>query len=255
MKRMKEFILLFMLMLFYYNELNSQVYGSFTDLRDGKVYKTVKIGTQVWMAENLNADYFRNGEEIENCKDNWEFESLGRVGNSASYNDKKIKSGKLYNCFTVHDSRGLAPTGWHIPSEAEFEILFKFIGNGRNIDEYAPDRPNKKYFLPNLSKYITKYGTGIPCNNCKNWNSEYRNKVACKVCRDNRIIGYTKNKTEIIKGNNLSGFSLQEEDCDFWTTNVSETLSNAIHFRISFISIDRMSRLMKYGAYIRCIKD
>lgn len=97
---------------------------------DGKVYKTVIIGNQEWMAENLNVSHFRNGESIPQVKDDddWAFLSAGAWCNYE--NDTKYGKtyGKLYNWYAVNDPRGLAPEGWHIPSEAEWKELYEYLG-------------------------------------------------------------------------------------------------------------------------------
>jgi uncharacterized protein (TIGR02145 family) len=80
--------------------------GTFTDTRDGKVYKTTKIGEQVWMAENLN--YEASGSRCYN--------------DSTAYCDKY---GKLYNLETAIKA---CPNGWHLPSRDEWEVLTKTIG-------------------------------------------------------------------------------------------------------------------------------
>jgi uncharacterized protein (TIGR02145 family) len=89
------------------------------------INKTVKIGQQTWMAENLNVDNYRNGDPIPEVEDPTEWKNLTTgawcyYGNNPE-NGKKY--GKLYNWDAVNDPRGLAPDGWHIPTEAEFEIL------------------------------------------------------------------------------------------------------------------------------------
>jgi uncharacterized protein (TIGR02145 family) len=80
--------------------------GTFTDPRDGKTYKTVTIGKQVWMAENLN--YEVSGSK---CYDN----------NSANAQ----KYGRLYNWETA---KRACPSGWHLPSDAEWTTLTDFVG-------------------------------------------------------------------------------------------------------------------------------
>lgn len=94
-----------------------------TDSRDGNAYKTVTIGNQVWMAENLNVDKFRNGDLILQAKTEEEWKKAGENKHPAwcyfdndTANDAKY--GKLYNWYAVNDPRGLAPAGWHIPTDA-----------------------------------------------------------------------------------------------------------------------------------------
>ena len=101
------------------------------DFKDGTYIKPftckqAKIGNQVWMAENLNVDHFRNGDEIPEARTIGEWQS----GNPAwcYYNNDPAnasKYGKLYNPSALNDSRGLAPEGWHIPSHKEFNLLLE----------------------------------------------------------------------------------------------------------------------------------
>jgi uncharacterized protein (TIGR02145 family) len=109
--------------------LADQATGSFSDPRDGKTYKTIKIGTQTWMAENLNISSFRNGDLIPEAKTN---EEWVKTAPAWCYyeNDPKneAKYGKLYNWYAMIDPRGLAPVGWHMPFESEWETLNKTLG-------------------------------------------------------------------------------------------------------------------------------
>jgi len=95
--------------------------------------KEVRIGNQVWMTQNLNVDKFRNGDPIPEVKSNWAWQEAGRQGQPAwCYFDNDPtngdKYGKLYNWHAVNDPRGLAPEGWHIPNDAEWETLFSYVG-------------------------------------------------------------------------------------------------------------------------------
>ncbi|UCE18461.1 MAG: hypothetical protein JSV84_16660 [Gemmatimonadota bacterium] len=99
-----------------------------TDI-DGNVYKVVTIGDQIWMAENLKTTKFSDGEPIPNVTDNSEW--CSRVtpaycwyNNNSSNRDTL---GGLYNWYAVNTGK-LAPTGWHIPSEAEWNILISYLG-------------------------------------------------------------------------------------------------------------------------------
>jgi uncharacterized protein (TIGR02145 family) len=102
---------------------------------DGNVYRTVKIGTQIWMAENLKVTHYRNGTPIPNIFDNerWAKSTPGAYcfvdNDSVEY--KKIY-GVLYNFYAVNNKNNLCPEGWHIPSESECLTLINYLG-GKNI--------------------------------------------------------------------------------------------------------------------------
>jgi len=100
-----------------------------TDI-DGNVYKIVKIGDQWWMAENLKVTHYRNGDPLPKITDNTEWENL-RSGAYCSYGNKDENIGTyglLYNWYAVNDARSIAPEGWHIPSEAEWQTLINYLG-------------------------------------------------------------------------------------------------------------------------------
>jgi len=95
--------------------------------------QTVTIGTQVWMTKNLNVSTFRNGDPIPQAKTNEEWKAYADAGEAAwcyYENDPAngVKYGKLYNWYAVSDSRGLAPVGYHIPSDAEWTLLTDYLG-------------------------------------------------------------------------------------------------------------------------------
>jgi uncharacterized protein (TIGR02145 family) len=99
-----------------------------TDI-DGNVYKTVKIGNQTWMAENLRVSRYRNGDIIPNVQDDEDWCNL-ETGAWCIYDnnpDNDLKYGKLYNWFAVDDKSGLAPEGWHVPSGREWNNLLTHL--------------------------------------------------------------------------------------------------------------------------------
>ncbi len=109
-------------------------YGSMTD-QEGKVYKTITIGSQTWMAENLQTTKYRNGEQITNITNTAEWLLLTSGAYCWFNNDSTIyksKMGALYNWYTVHDSRNLAPVGWHIPTKAEWNTLITYLGENES---------------------------------------------------------------------------------------------------------------------------
>lgn len=98
---------------------------------DCNAYRTIKIGSQVWMAENLRVTHYHNGEAIPNVTDNSRWSNLN-TGAYCSYNNnaRNIDNyGLLYNWYAVDDSRGLAPEGWHIPTDKEWTALEKYLGS------------------------------------------------------------------------------------------------------------------------------
>jgi uncharacterized protein (TIGR02145 family) len=99
--------------------------GIFIDVRDGQTYNWVKIGTQIWMAENLKASTFRNGDWIQEIGSpiNWQKENKNKIPAHKDFN-----SDYYYNWYAVSDSRVLAPEGWHIPSDTEWAILIDYLG-------------------------------------------------------------------------------------------------------------------------------
>jgi len=103
----------------------------------GGASKEVTIGKQVWMTKNLDVATFRNGDPIPEAKTDEEWERAGENKQPAwcyYKNDPAngAKYGKLYNWYAVNDPRGLAPAGYHIPSDAEWTKLTDFL-DGREV--------------------------------------------------------------------------------------------------------------------------
>jgi uncharacterized protein (TIGR02145 family) len=97
---------------------------------DNNLYKTVVVGTKVWMAENLKTTKFNDNTGISNITDNGAWILLTgpaycwMLNEAATY---KNLYGALYNGYAVEDAR-LCPTGWHVPSDAEFKNLETTLG-------------------------------------------------------------------------------------------------------------------------------
>ena len=95
--------------------------------------QSVTIGNQVWMTKNLNVSSFRNGDPIRHAETDEEWQRAHEKGQPAwCYYDNDPangeKYGKLYNWYAVNDPRGLAPKGWHIPSDEEWTVLKNYLG-------------------------------------------------------------------------------------------------------------------------------
>ena len=96
---------------------------------DNNTYSTVQIGNQCWTQSNLKVSKYRNGDNIPTGLSNsaWRNTTSGAY---AIYNNDPVNDvvyGKLYNHYAVTDGRGLCPTGWHVPSDGEWNLLVKYL--------------------------------------------------------------------------------------------------------------------------------
>lgn len=98
---------------------------------DGYTYESIVLGNdQEWMTENLRTTVYANGEPIPNVTDDTQWENL-TTGAWVHYNnDSQYENsyGKLYNWYTVNDSRNICPTGWHVPTDSEWAELVDYLG-------------------------------------------------------------------------------------------------------------------------------
>lgn len=103
--------------------------GEVTDI-DGNVYKTLMMGEQDWMVENLKTTRYDNGDPIPNVMDNDQWSTLTTGAWSYYGNDEANDDmyGKLYNWYAVDDSRNLCPAGWHVPGDEEWTGLTDYLG-------------------------------------------------------------------------------------------------------------------------------
>ena len=153
--------------------------------------QTVTIGTQVWTTKNLDVSTFRNGEIIPEAKTNIEWEAAGDNKQPAwCYYDNNpangTKYGKLYNWYAVNDPRGLAPEGWHVPTDKEWKVLKETLGGSIRNQlklEPVPVYENRISYVDEGGYYDENW---VYCSNCINWNSEYKKKVPCHICKDER---------------------------------------------------------------------
>ena len=109
---------------------NNLTYGTVTDI-DGNIYKTIQIGSQIWMAENLRVTKYRDGVSIPNITDNVQWQN-NTTGAWSYYNQNAINNltyGKLYNWHAVKSSRNICPAGWHMPKDEEWTILETTLGS------------------------------------------------------------------------------------------------------------------------------
>jgi uncharacterized protein (TIGR02145 family) len=107
---------------------NTPQNGTVTDI-EGNMYKTVTIGTQNWMAENLKTTKYKDGTAIPNVTDNTAWKNLIAPAYCWYNNDilNKTPYGALYNWYTVNTGK-LCPSGWHVPTDEEWTVLSTYLG-------------------------------------------------------------------------------------------------------------------------------
>ena len=96
---------------------------------DGNTYKTVTLGTQVWMAENLKTTKYFNGNPIPTTISDISREISPKYQWAYGNDESNVPVyGRLYSWYTVTDSRNICPTGWHVPTDLEWETLKSYLG-------------------------------------------------------------------------------------------------------------------------------
>ena len=225
----QSIILLFILLSNIYT--NAQQKGSFFNSAEGKTYGTISIGKQIWMAENLNVSFFRNGDPIAEVKNDDEWDKAIRTGMPAwcYYNNNSGFGnvyGKLYNWFAVNDPRGLAPEGWHIPSDVEWILLTEFLGG----EDKAGFKMKSIHFW---ESGLAKEPEELPIfNNSSGFSAD----PAGYRCR----IGFL----------NVGGFGC-------WWTSSEYNTGTAWYRRLSRMNqgMERLSEQKNFGFSVRCVKD
>jgi uncharacterized protein (TIGR02145 family) len=206
--------------------------GSVTDI-DGNTYRTVKIGNQWWMAENLKVKHYNNGEAILNTSiiasdSAWE---ACLIGSYCFYSDSLL--GCLYNHMALEDSRKIAPEGWHIPSDEEWKTLELHIGMSlQNTNEFAWRGTNEG------EKLMNKALVGWPQSSIAFGSDLYGFSALAGGCRLH------------------NGFLNQEKNTAFfWASNV---ISNKAFYRsldAQKKNVFRQKTYRTYGMSVRCVKD
>lgn len=138
-----------------------------TDI-DGKVYQTVTIGTQIWMKENLKVTHYRNGDPIPNVTDSTAWNLL-TAGAYCDYNNLQANSstyGKLYNWYSVNDSKNIAPIGWHIPTDIEWNTLITFLGGDSVAGGKLKEISLAHWLSPNTGATNESGFTALPAGCC-----------------------------------------------------------------------------------------
>ncbi len=144
-----------------YSDEGTIITSTVTDI-DDNIYETVTIGTQVWMAENLKTTRYNDGSAIPiGLTDSaWQHASTGAY---AVYNNEVSNNttfGKLYNWYAVNTGK-LAPTGWHVPTDAEWTTLITYLG-GEEVAGGHMKSTSSLWNTPNTSADNSSGFSGLP---------------------------------------------------------------------------------------------
>jgi len=127
-------------------------------------YDNITIGSQVWTSKNLDVTTYRNGDPIPQVTDPTEWAGL-TTGAWCYYNNDPANGaiyGKLYNWYAVNDSRGLAPAGWHIPTDAEWTTLATSLGGDNVVGGKMKMTGTTYWSSPNTGATNSSGFSGLP---------------------------------------------------------------------------------------------
>jgi uncharacterized protein (TIGR02145 family) len=202
--------------------------GTLTDI-EGRVYNTVKIGDQWWMAEDLTVKQYRNGDPIIRLQDNslWASDTIGAYS---------LNSYQYYNWFAIKNPKMIAPEGWHIPTDEEWKKLEMNLGMNaieagglawRGNEEGNKLKANKNNVWSSSAGQFGTNESGFDAlpNNCRLFDGVYG-------FPNGTFQGFWWTSTDLSKG-------------EAWFRNLDYKKS----------SIFRSHTLKNYGFSVRCVKD
>lgn len=187
---------------------------------DGNVYKTVTIGNQVWMAENLKTTKYRDGSAILNPTADFYSTNGAYCWYNNDIQNKDIY-GALYNYYSVVDSRKICPLGWHVPSEDEWFVLFNYLGGDISLGG-------------NTGKKLAESGTS-------HWTESWGTNES----------GFTA----LPGGRRAESFGWLGERAFFWSSTEKVLGHQAWSLGITRYSVDTTTTTEWEGFSVRCIKD
>lgn len=161
--RLSSIIFLF-LILIYANSCKVENYGTCNLIKDSNTFSSIQVCNQIWIAKNLDIDHYRNGDPIPQVSDPIQWQSLTTGAWCYWNNDPSTENiyGKLYNWYAVHDSRILAPFGWHVPSDSEFTELSICFGGDSIAGGKLKESGYLHWLIPNTGATNTSNFTALP---------------------------------------------------------------------------------------------
>ena len=222
--------------------------GTFTDFRDNNSYDWIRIGDQVWMAENLRATKYSDGSVISNVEANSEWEALGNDGKAFCWYDNSISNGDTYGALYTWAAamngaassdanpsgvQGVCPDHWHFPSDSEWEELEMFLGMSQDHADGFGLRG-------------TDEGGKLKETGTINWYSP--NTGASNMSGFSAIPGGCRHYEGIFKWLGMSA--------TYWTaTNYDDSEALEHYMEYDHAKISKYHTEKVYGMSVRCLKD
>ena len=135
---------------------------------EGNSYKTVTIGKQTWMAENLKVSKYSDGTTIPSVTDNIQWAQLSTAAWAYYNNDatNNAKYGKLYNWYavskTTNGNKNVCPSGWHVPTDTEWVVLTDYLGGENVAGGKMKEVDTINWVSPNTDATNTSLFTALP---------------------------------------------------------------------------------------------
>ena len=217
--------------------------------------QTVTIGNQTWTTKNLDIATFRNGDAIPQAKTNEEWKAAGenKLPAWCYYENNTAngtKYGKLYNWYAVVDTRGLAPAGWHVPTDEEWTVLSTFLG--------GEDVAGKKM-------KSTSGWNSYDCKKCNGGSAEFKKTFsACKGTQSNSSEPFSGNGTNSSGFTGLPGgyrnyygnFSSVGDYGNWWSASEYDDSSAWYRELVNnYSNLYRDGYYKHFGISVRCVKD
>lgn len=219
----------------------SATYGTIAD-QEGNIYKTIKIGNQTWMAENLRTSVYNDGTLIPYVSGPEDWISQ-KTGAQCVYNNSEdpvfIKNyGRLYNWYAVNTNK-LAPIGWHVPSNEDWNILYEFLSD----NEYSQGYTYEVCGIGKSLATITGWETCI---------------MQCSIGKDkieNNRTGFSAIAGGLRAYDNGT-FKLISSHAWWWSSSTySEVGAYWFGLKYDYSILDSYNIIKYTGLYVRCIKD
>jgi len=191
---------------------------------DGNIYHTVKIGTQIWMIENLKTTKYRDGTSIPYVTDATTWMNL-TTGAYCNYNnDQAIAAvyGRLYNWYSVTDVRSIAPIGWHVPTNEDLTLLINYLGGTDLAGAKLKESGTAHWLSPNADSNNLSGFTGLPAG-CR-WNDMTFTDLGMNV---------------------------------YWwsSTSLSETAAKYLNISNGYSAVYKSAWAKNVGFSVRCVRD